>query len=76
MKNCKCQDLSNPLSSGLESKDSTSWDENSAWELVFAQLSSDPSEVGWAYVEQPLMGLLIDVDLFVFLSHRDDGGRV
>ena len=55
----KCQELSNPLSLGLESKDSRSLDEKSAFGRNFVQTFVDPSEVNQAYVEQQFMGLLI-----------------
>ena len=64
MKNSKCQELSNPLSLGLESKDSTRWAGKSAFRGDCVQVPSDPSEADQAYVEQRLMGLLVDVGLF------------
>ena len=45
MKNSKCQELSNPLSLGLESKDSRSWDGKTDLEDDFVQLVVDPEEV-------------------------------
>ena len=59
MKNSKCQELSNPLFLGLESKDSRSWDEKSVFGRNFVQPCVDPSEVDQTYVEQQFMGLLI-----------------
>ena len=59
MKNSKSQELSNPLSLGLESKDSRSTDEKSVFGRNFVQPFVDPSEMDQAYVEQQFMGLLI-----------------
>ena len=58
MKNSKCQELSNPLSLGLESKDSRSLDEKSVFRRNFVQAIVNPSEVDQPYVEQQFMGLL------------------
>ena len=45
MEYSKCQETSNPLSLGLESKDSRSLDEKSVLEDDFVQLVVDPEEV-------------------------------
>jgi hypothetical protein len=64
MEYSKCQETSNPLSLGLESKDSRSWDGKTDLEDDFVQLVVDPEEVSYAYVEQQFMGLLIYLGLF------------
>jgi hypothetical protein len=45
MRKCKCQELSNPLSLGLESKDSRSLDEKSVFHEDFVQPLVDLREV-------------------------------
>jgi hypothetical protein len=45
MEYSKCQETSNPLSLGLESKDSRSWDGKTDLEDDFVQLVVDPEEV-------------------------------
>ena len=55
MEYSKCQETSNPLSLGLESKDSRSWDGKTDLEDDFVQLVVDPEEVSQAYVEQQCM---------------------
>lgn len=60
----KSQELSNPLSSGPESKDSRSSDGKSVFDGNFVQDVVNPSGVDQAYVEQQFMGLLICVGLF------------
>ena len=51
MRNSKCQELSNPPSSGLGSKDSRSYDEKSDSGEISSHFSSSPTEVGQSCVE-------------------------